>query len=122
MTYVIEFTSGHPSFKGGAPETLKAVISTFGVGRVTYNIPLIVLGIGLGIFAIAVLRTKRQEKAARLKSIKLVQLPKKPAPQAEDAAPVEVAASVEVAAPAAGAPAERPFPDWRTPSSSPKSQ
>jgi hypothetical protein len=110
MTYVIEFASGHPGFKGGAPESLKAVVSTFGIGRVTYNIPLIALGIGLGLFAVAVVRTKQQEKASRLKAVKLVKLPKKPA--------AEPAVEEVAAAPVETAPAERPFPDWRTPSPS----
>jgi hypothetical protein len=116
ITYAIEFSSGNPRFKGGAPETLRAVISTFGVGRTTYNIPLIALLLGIALLVVAFLRSKAQARAKRLQSINLVKFPKKqPA--------VEPAASAVVTPP--GAPAStseapvtaspRPYPDWRTP-------
>lgn len=97
VTYTIEFASGNPTFKRSAPDTLKAVISTFGIGRTTYNVPLIALGAGLGLFALGVLRTKQQARAARNRSINLVKVPKKkdetkdrsvsPAPTAAASAP-----------------------------------
>src|SRR5688572_10230822 len=74
VTYVIDFASGNPTFKRAAPDTLRAVISTFGIGRTTYNIPLIAIGGGLVLFALGALRTKRQQRAARLQSINLVKI------------------------------------------------
>jgi hypothetical protein len=108
VTYFIEFASGNPAFKRAAPDTLKAVISTFAIGRVTYNVPLIALGVGLLLFGAAVVRTKRQERAARMKSINLVKVARKPAAEPEASAPPEPVGAVP-AAPAV--PDARPFPD-----------
>jgi hypothetical protein len=79
ITYAIEFHSGEPSIKREAPDTLKAVISTFAIGRTTYNLPLIAVMVGLMLFGVSVLQTRRRERTARLKSINLVKVPKKPA-------------------------------------------
>jgi hypothetical protein len=116
MTYAIEFSSGNPRFKGGAPETLKAVISTFGIGRTTYNVPLIALLVGSALFGVAFLRTRAQARAQRLQSINLVKIPKKQSP-------AEPATSTAATAPRAPTPTTkppdvaptRPYPDWRTP-------
>ena len=77
ITYAIEYYSGDPEFKRDAPESLKAVIGTFAIGRTTYNWPLIAIGAGLVVLAIGFVRQKKQERAARLRSINLVKIPKK---------------------------------------------
>jgi hypothetical protein len=110
VTYTIEFASGNPTFKRTAPDTLKAVISTFGIGRTTYNMPLIALGAGLGLFMLAVLRTKQQARASRNRSINLVKVPKK-RDETKDQAAGPTAAVGASATPAAGTP--------RTPSPGP---
>lgn len=123
MTYVIDFSSGNPRYKRAAPDTLKAIIATFAVGRTTFNLPLIAIGGGLVLFGLAVVRSKRQERAARLRSINLVKIPKKeasPEPEAAapPAAPPAEAVATRTAAPPAESPAPaapRPYPDWRTP-------
>jgi hypothetical protein len=89
VTYTIEFASGNPTFKRTAPDTLKAVIATFGIGRTTYDIPLIALGVGLGLFALASLRTKQQARESRNRSINLVKLPKKKSDVEDRAPPAE---------------------------------
>ena len=90
VTYTLEFASGNPTFKGSAPDALKAVISTFAIGRTTYDLPLIALLVGGILFVIAMLRSRAQARAQRLRSITLVKIPKKDAP----AEPAAAAASV----------------------------
>jgi hypothetical protein len=109
VTYAIEFSSGNPTFKRTAPDTLKAVIATFGIGRTTYNVPLIALIAGAALFALALWRSKAEARAKRLRSIILAKVPKKAAPTE----PATAAAPPATAPPAA--PAPRPYPDWRTP-------
>jgi hypothetical protein len=116
VTYAIEFSSGNPRFKGGAPETLKAVISTFGIGRTTYNVPLIALVVGVALLGVAFLRSRAQARAKRLQSINLVKIPKKqPAPEPPTSkAPAVASVPTPTAKPSDTASA-RPYPDWRTP-------
>jgi len=116
ITYAIEFSSGNPKFKNGAPETLKAVIGTFGIGRTTYNVPLIALLVGGALFGIALLRSRAQARSKRLQSINLVKIPKKqPAQEATaSAAATAPTAATSTSKPPEAAPA-RPYPDWRTP-------
>lgn len=113
VTYAIEFASGNPTFKRTAPDTLKAVIATFGIGRTTYNVPLIALVAGAALFALALWRSKAEARAKRLRSINLVKVPKKQAPN-EPAGTARATASQAAASPDI-TPASRPFPDWRTP-------
>jgi hypothetical protein len=77
ITYAIEFFSGEPAIKRAAPDTLKAVISTFAIGEMTYNLPLIAVLAGLALFVASAVRTKSKERASRLQAIHLVKLPKK---------------------------------------------
>jgi hypothetical protein len=105
VSYAIEFYSGEPAIKREAPDTLKAVIATFGIGETTYNLPLIALLAGLALFAAAFVRSKQQARAARLRSINLVKVEKKKAPDA--AQPGDAAGPA--ASPASGsAPAAAP--------------
>ena len=113
VTYAIEFASGNPTFKRTAPDTLKAVIATFGIGRTTYNVPLIAVVAGAALFALALWRSKAAARAKRLRSINLVKVPKKQAPS-EPAATARATVS-QAGAPPDITPASRPFPDWRTP-------
>jgi hypothetical protein len=116
ITYAIEFSSGSPKYKVGAPEALKTVISTFGIGRTTYNVPLIALLVGGLLFVIAFLRSKAQARAQRLRSINLVKIPKKQPPAEPTASAAVTAPTVPTSTsrPPEAAPA-RPYPDWRTP-------
>lgn len=91
VTYAIEFSTEDPTYKSTAPASTRAMVSTFAVGETVYNWPLIILGAGLLLFAVHMLRQRSQAKAARLQSINLVQVEKK-----EEAAeePGELAAAV----------------------------
>lgn len=77
VSYVIEFSSGEPSLKRAAPDTLRAVISTFGIGRTTYDMPLIAIVFGALLLFVSVLRARSKERADRLHAIKLVTVEKK---------------------------------------------
>jgi len=77
VSYTIEFSTENPIFKAEAPESLRAMVSTFGVGETAYNWPLIWLALGLLLFAVHTLRQRAQAKAARLRSINLVKIRKK---------------------------------------------
>ena len=84
VTYAVEFYSGEPAIKRNAPDTLKAVISTFAIGRTTWNVPLLALLAGIVLFAVVGLRSRAKAKAARLQTIRLVQIKKDPEAAAAD--------------------------------------
>lgn len=85
VSYAIEFSSGEPSLKRAAPDTLRAVISTFGIGRTTYNIPLIVIVFGTFLLFVSILRARSRERADRLRGINLVTIEKQEEPEAGEA-------------------------------------
>lgn len=97
VTYAIEFTSGDPVFKRAAPDTLRTVVASFGVGRTVWNLPLIAIMTGALLLVVSTVRTRAQERAARLRSINLVKIEKK---QENDAEPAGTAAPVTTPAPA----------------------
>lgn len=100
VSYVIEFNSGEPSLKLAAPDTLKAVISTFGIGRTTYNIPLIAIVFGTLLLFVSVLRARSKERADRLRAINLVTVEKKEGqrqPKGEDPGGAEAEGAREAA-------------------------
>jgi hypothetical protein len=77
ITYAIEFYSGDPRFKRAAPDTLRAIIGSFAIGRTTWSIPLIALVAGALLFVVAGVRSRAQARAARLQGIHLVRIKKK---------------------------------------------
>lgn len=85
VTYTVEFYSGEPAIKRSAPDTLKAVIATFGIGETTYNLPLIAVLAGLALFVVSFVRSKAKARTARLQAIHLVKLPKKKPAEGVDA-------------------------------------
>ncbi|MEQ1854988.1 MAG: hypothetical protein ABL963_00880 [Longimicrobiales bacterium] len=121
ISYAIEFYTGDPSIKRVAPDTLKAIISTFAVGRTTYNWPLIAVLAGLVLFGVSVLQSKRRERATRMKSINLVKVPKKK-PDAQggpDAAPAGAPPAAPSPATGAASPPPQPSPPAPTPRGGP---
>lgn len=100
ISYTIEFSTEDPQFKAGAPATLTAVISAFGVGETEYNVSLIALAIGLLLLTVYLSRARARTRAERLKSMNLVKIEKK------ETDPADAAQEVAVAAPTAatGAP------------------
>lgn len=77
ISYSIEVSTEDPLLKAQAPDTLRAIVSTFAVGEVAYDWPLILVGAGLLLFAVHLARQKSRAKAARLQSINLVKIEKK---------------------------------------------
>ncbi|NNF13194.1 MAG: hypothetical protein HKN72_08225 [Gemmatimonadetes bacterium] len=76
VSYAIQFTSSEPSLKRAAPDTLRTILSSFGIGRTTYNLPLIAIVFGAMLLSVSVVRSKRQARADRLRSINFVTLKK----------------------------------------------
>ncbi len=76
VSYAVEMVSGDPKFKS-RPDTLRTMVATFGVGRTTYNIPMILIAVGALGLMLSVARTRSQERARRHASITLKQIPKK---------------------------------------------
>jgi hypothetical protein len=107
ITYTIEFSTENPTYKSGAPETLKAVVGTFGVGETVYNWPLIALAAGLLLFGVQISRQRARRKAEQLRSINLVKV-RKPEDEAEGEGAPTAAASAVAATPAGPAPPPRP--------------
>ena len=83
ITYTVEFTSGEPSFKIAAPDTLRATVASFAVGKTTWNFPLIAMGIGAILLLGSFWRARRRTRSTHLRTINLVQVKK---PSEEDAA------------------------------------
>ncbi len=90
VTYVIEFVSGEPSLKGPAPDTLRAIVSSFAIGRTTPDVPKIAIFTGVVLLLVAFLRGRARDRRDQLRSINLVQIEKKE--DEESDAPVGAAA------------------------------
>jgi len=76
VSYALMFTSGEPSLKRAAPDTLRAIISSFGIGRTTYNLPLIAIVAGALLLLIGTFRARSRERDRRARSITLKTIPK----------------------------------------------
>ncbi len=76
ISYAIELLGGEPGLKG-KPDTLKVILSSFAVGRTTYNLPLIAVLAGVGLFVANFVRSRSRERQLRHQSITLKQIPKK---------------------------------------------
>lgn len=72
VSYALQFTSTEPSLKRASPDTLRTVLSSFGIGRTTYNLPLIAVVFGALLLSISIVQSKRKARADRLRSINLV--------------------------------------------------
>lgn len=101
ISYAIAFVSSEPVWKSAAPDTLKAVISTFAIGETEWNLPLIAIAFGAVLFVGAQFRSRRQAKADRLRSINLVTVEQK---QEEEKQREEAAAAAFASAPAEAGP------------------
>jgi len=76
ISYALVFTSSEPTLKRASPDTLRAIVTSFAIGRTTFNVPLIAVVLGAMLLSAAILRTKRRERADRLRSINLVTIKK----------------------------------------------
>ena len=48
VTYIVEFHAGDPMFKT-RPESMRAIVSTFAIGRTEWSAPLLALGVGVSL-------------------------------------------------------------------------
>jgi len=90
VSYAIEFVSGEPTLKGAAPDTLRAIVSSFAIGRTTYDVPKIAIGAGALLLLVAFARGRARERSDRMRSINLVRIEKKE-DEASDAADADAA-------------------------------
>ena len=93
-TYAIEFVSGEPSLKIASPDTLRTVISSFGIGRTTWNFPLIAMISGALLLLVSVQRSRHQERRTRHRSINLVKIKKEEEAEGGASAPAAPGADV----------------------------
>lgn len=70
VSYTVEFVSGDPAFKS-RPDSLRAIVATFAVGRVEYNIPLILLVAGALLLVVNRIRARSRERKLRHASMAL---------------------------------------------------
>jgi hypothetical protein len=84
ITYVLELYSADPLFKG-QPDSLRVIASTFAVGRTRWNLPLVAIGIGAALFLLSMYKGRAQDRAARMRNIKLATIPKKEGKEGEEA-------------------------------------
>lgn len=117
ITYALLFTSTEPTLKRASPDTLRVIVTSFAVGRTTFNMPLIVFVLGAVLFSAAMLRSRRKARADRLRSINLVTIKKDDDAEADGerpSSPPEAAAHPRGPAPRAG-PVPPPVPDPNPP-------
>lgn len=74
ISYAVEVSTEDPALTAGAPESLRTVVSTFAVGEVVYDWPLIAVGAGLLALLLYVLWQRSRADAERLQSMRLVQV------------------------------------------------
>lgn len=106
MTYTVEFASGEPSIKLASPDTLRATVASFAIGRTTWNFPMLALGLGLMLLMVNSMVNRRKARAQQLRSINLVQVKKddeEESAESEGSVPVGAASGVGTSVPGSGA-------------------
>lgn len=88
VTYAVEFISGDPTFKN-RPDSLRTIVASFAVGRVRYNIPLILMGAGVLLFLVAQARSRARERRLRAQAMVLPRIERKNPEEGRDGAPDE---------------------------------
>jgi len=77
ITYAVEFLTGEPGLKSH-PDSLRTIVASFAVGRVRWNMPLLVLAALAGLLALkAVWSRASHQPYDRSRNMKLVQIPVK---------------------------------------------
>jgi hypothetical protein len=90
ITYVVAFASDEPSLKRVAPDSLRVVVASFGVGTTTWNLPLIAILLGGSLLLFSMAQKRQQERRIRHRSINLVQFKKEEPGDDSDKAAAEV--------------------------------
>ncbi len=119
ISYALQFTSTEATLKRASPDTLRAIVTSFAIGRTTYNVPLIALLLGAMLFATATFRTKRKEREARLRSINLVTIKKDEEKKEADEGKATAAAGAGMSTATAAPPADALHPQGPTPRAGP---
>jgi len=102
ITFAIEFVSGEPKWKAVSPDSLRTIVSSFAIGKTTWNLPLIGMLMGVVLLAGSLLRTRARERDQRLRSINLVTFKKEEDDDSEGGTGAGTASAPSGAAPAAG--------------------
>lgn len=76
ISYAVEFLTGDPALKV-RPDSLRMIVASFGIGKTTWNLPLIAMLAGVLLLLGNTLRSRVAAKAARARSITLVHIPTK---------------------------------------------
>lgn len=76
VSYAVEFLAGDPGLKI-RPDSLRTIVASFAVGETEWNMPLLMVMAGVLLLVGGAARKRQAEKAARARSIRLVQIPKK---------------------------------------------
>lgn len=85
VTYAVDFITGDPGLKI-RPDSLRTVVASFAVGKVTWNLPLILVSAGVLLLLVNTARSRAKAREQRHRQIQLVTLPKK---KDEDEDPTE---------------------------------
>jgi hypothetical protein len=96
VSYTVEFLTGDPALKI-RPDSLRTIVASFGIGKTTWNVPLIAIMAGVLLLFVNTMRTRIAAKAARARGITLVHIPTK-----EEKKKAEEAAAAQTPGPGAG--------------------
>ena len=75
VTYAVEFVSSAPELTA-RPDSVRSVVASFAVGKIEWNVPLLLVLAGALLFAVRSLRARAQQRAERLRGITLATVPK----------------------------------------------
>jgi hypothetical protein len=70
VSYAVEFLSGDPAFTSH-PDSLRTIVASFAVGRVRFNLPLILVAAGAVLFVLSQWRARSRERDLRARAMVL---------------------------------------------------
>jgi len=73
VTYAVDFLTGDPGLKL-RPDSLRTVVASFAVGRIRWNVPLLLIAAGVLLFLLNLGRRRANERAARARHVPLVKI------------------------------------------------
>lgn len=76
ITYAVDFITGDPGLKI-RPDSLRTIVASFAVGRIRWNVPLILVAAGVVLLLAGVARSRARARAERHARIPLPKIPKK---------------------------------------------
>ena len=88
ISYAIEFYGNDPGLKRTAPDTLRTIVTSFAVGELKWNWPLILILSGITVLMVGMAKNRTRARSLRLQSITLRQVKKgAPVEEVEDRQP-----------------------------------